>query len=102
MNNGIASYSYRIYKNSKEVRNSGNIKVKNSSVSYSFNVRFDNLSDGSYKLKVIVIDKDGYETVKVSSDSLVLDTTPAQCAHEHNDPREPVVGERLFNNNDKI
>lgn len=99
-NNGIASYSYRIYKNSKEVRNSGNIKVKNSSVSYSFNVRFDNLSDGSYKLKVIVIDKDGYETVKVSSDSLVIDTTPPQCVHEHNDPREPVVGERSFNNND--
>lgn len=79
LENGIASYSYVIYKNNKEIRNSGNIKLDDYPKSYSFDVKFDNLSDGIYKLKVIAIDKDGKETVKMSNDSLIIDTTGPVC-----------------------
>ena len=78
-NYGLASYSYIIFRNGKEIANSGNIKVSNNSKVISFNVNYSKYKDGVYKIKVEALSKYSKKSANNVSSEVVIDTIGPVC-----------------------
>lgn len=76
--NGIASYNYIVYRNNKEIKNSGNIKNEGVTTEKTFTVNFNKYKDGTYKIKVIAYDKYGTTSTKELK-NIIIDTTGPKC-----------------------
>lgn len=77
--NGIASYNYILYKNNKEIKNSGNIKNEGVTQSKTFTVNLKKYGNGTYKLKVLAYDKYGTVSIK-TSDSIKVEKNLEQTS----------------------
>lgn len=73
----LASYSYILYKDNKEIKNSGNIKINNKQ-SYDYKVDLKKYKEGIYKLKVTAINEDGESNTK-ASDMISIDFSNPSC-----------------------
>ena len=74
----VGSYNYVIYKNNKEIKNSGNIANKNEDNPVTFTVDLDKLGTGKYTIKVIAYDN--YKTISSNkSEEITIDKTGPSC-----------------------
>ncbi len=72
----VGSYNYIVYKDNKEIKNSGNIKSSGDIV--TFTVDLDKLQTGKYTVKVIAYDN--YTTISSNkTDEIKIDKTGPSC-----------------------
>ena len=75
---GIKSYIYQILKNKKVEYSSGYIIPKNGTMNDTITLNHDQYSDGEYKVRIVVYDKNA-TTKTVDSIPIVLDYTKPVC-----------------------